>query len=181
MIFLQFTGLSGSGKSTIAAGVKEQMEALGYRLEVIDADIYRPILCRDLGYSKNDRKENIRRLGFVGKLLARNGIISIMAAINPYDEVRLELADNSVPVKTVWINCSLETLIERDTKGLYEKAFLPDEDPRKLKNLTGVNDPFEIPSFPDLVVQTDRETINQSVKSVVDFLIREIKKSDGMY
>jgi adenylylsulfate kinase len=181
MIFLQFTGLSGAGKSTIASGVKSEMEKLGFRLEVIDADIYRPILCRDLGYSKEDRKENIRRLGFVGKLLARNGVISILAAINPYDDIRLELDDHTVPVKTVWINCSLDTLIRRDPKGLYRKAFLPEGDSNKLSNLTGVNDPYEIPSHPDLIINTDNEAISLSVKAVVDFLCKEINTAGKVH
>ena len=140
MLFIQFTGLSGAGKSTIASGVKAVLERKGYRVEVIDADIYRPILCPDLGFSKHDRIENIRRLGFVATLLAKNGVITILAAINPYELARKELVANGTKVKTVWINCDLETLIKRDTKGLYHKALLPNNSPNKIHNLTGVND-----------------------------------------
>src|SRR4051794_36996722 len=114
MIFIQFTGLSGAGKSTIADLVKVQLEAVGHKVEVIDADVYRPILCTDLGYSARDRMENIRRLGFLGNLLAKNGIIAILAAINPYEAVRQELISGGHIVKTVWINCNLATLIQRD-------------------------------------------------------------------
>ena len=145
MIFIQFTGLSGAGKSTIAQFAKKQMEKEGFKIEVIDADIYRPALCPDLGFSKEDRMENIRRLGFVANLLAKNGIITILAAINPYEGVREELKSKGTKVKTVWINCSLDTLIKRDTKGLYGKAKLPDGHPDKIYNLTGVNDIYEQP------------------------------------
>ena len=174
MIFIQFTGLSGAGKSTIAHFVKIQMEKEGHRVEVIDADVYRPALCPDLGFSKEDRMENIRRLGFVANLLAKNGVITILAAINPYEVVRKELTSKGTNVKTIWINCDLETLIKRDTKGLYCKALLPDGYPDKIYNLTGVNDVYEQPLAPDLVINTESENIGTSVKRVVDFISNEI-------
>ena len=173
MIFIQFTGLSGAGKTTIAHSVKMQMEKEGYRIEVIDADVYRPALCPDLGFSKQDRMENIRRLGFVANLLAKNGVITILAAINPYEEVRKELVSKGTKVKTIWIDCDLETLIKRDTKGLYRKALLPDGYPGKIYNLTGVNDVYEQPVAPDLVINTESENIGTSVKSVIDFIKRQ--------
>lgn len=177
MIFIQFTGLSGAGKSTIARSVKKQMEEDGCKVEVIDADIYRPVLCPDLGFSKEDRIENIRRLGFVANLLAKNGVITILAAINPYEAIRKELISKGTKVKTIWINCDLETLIKRDTKGLYRKAQLPDGHPDKIYNLTGVNDIYEQPSIPDLIINTEFENIEASVKKVVDFINNEIGNS----
>lgn len=174
MIFIQFTGLSGAGKSTIAHLVKIHMEQEGHKVEVIDADIYRPVLCPDLGFSKKDRMENIRRLGFVANLLTKNGVITILAAINPYEEVRRELISKSTKVRTIWINCDLDTLIKRDTKGLYSKALLSDGHPDKIYNLTGVNDIYEEPSKPDLVINTESETIETSVKKVIVFINKEI-------
>lgn len=156
MIFVQLTGLSGAGKSTIANAVKKLLQEDGYKVEIIDGDVYRKKLCPDLGFSKEDRNENIRRLGFVANLLATHGVISILAAINPYEDIRRELSAYGHHVKTVWINCDLQTLMKRDTKQLYKRAFLPDDHPEKIHNLTGVNDPFEEPVDADLVIDTHR-------------------------
>ncbi len=174
MLFIQFTGLSGAGKSTIAHAVKMQLEKEGHKAEIIDADVYRPVLCPELGFSKKDRIENIRRLGFVAHLLAKHGVITILAAINPYEEVRKELVSKGGNVKTIWIKCGLETLIKRDTKGLYGKALLPDDHPDKIFNLSGVNDVYEPPLMPDLVINTESEAIETSVKRVVDFINYEM-------
>jgi adenylylsulfate kinase len=178
MLFIQLTGLSGSGKSTIAEGVKKLFLAKGIKIEIIDADIFRPILCKDLGFSKADRQENIRRLGFVANLLAKNGVITILAAINPYEEIRQELKAYGTHVKTVWINCELETLFERDTKQLYKRALLADDHKDKVKNLTGVNDPYEPPLHPDLIIYTDKETKEESVNRLFDFISDALKSSD---
>jgi adenylylsulfate kinase len=123
MIFIQLTGLSGSGKSSIANAVKDLLIARGYPDEVIDGDIYRKKICPDPGFSKKGRNENIPRPGFIDNLLAINGVISILAAINPYKEIHKELKDYGHHVKTVWINCDLKTLMERDTKQFYKKHF----------------------------------------------------------
>lgn len=173
-MLIQFTGLSGAGKSTIAQLVKARLKLEGYSVEVIDADVYRPVLCPDLGFSKADRVENIRRLGFVANLLARNGIITILAAINPYEVSRREMIAKGAHVKTVWINCDLDTLIERDTKGLYNRASLPDGHADKLYNLTGVNDAYEMPVMPDLIINTHTETVDTSVDTVVAFIHHEM-------
>ncbi|RPA67759.1 adenylyl-sulfate kinase [Cyclobacteriaceae bacterium YHN15] len=175
MLLIQLTGLSGSGKSTIARGVKICLEEKGFRTEVIDGDQYRKILCPDLGYSKEDRNENIRRLGFVANLLATQGIIAILAAINPYEEIREELKGYGQHVKTVWIQCDLEILFLRDTKQLYKKALLPEDHPEKISNLTGVNDPFEIPSNPDLTIRTDMETEGKSIETLCAFILEKIQ------
>lgn len=174
MILIQLTGLSGSGKSTIASAVKKMLVNDGYRAEVIDGDIYRKELCRDLGFSKKDRNENIRRLGFIANLLATNGVIAIVAAINPYEAIRREISAYGSHVKTVWINCDLETLIKRDPKELYKKALLPDGHPDKINNLTGINDPFEIPGNSHLIINTNTEAEKESIQKLYDFITREI-------
>jgi len=175
MLFIQLTGLSGSGKSTIANGVKNILEKKGFSVEVIDGDVYRKKLCADLGFSKEDRNENIRRLGSVSNQFAVNGVISILAAINPYEEIRKELSLYGPHVKTVWIHCDIDILIKRDTKQLYKKAFLPDDHPEKIKTLSGVNDPYETPVNPDLVIDTGIESEEDSISMLVEFIIEEIK------
>lgn len=170
------TGLSGAGKTTLSYNIKGELEKRGYKTEVIDGDDYRQTLCKDLGFSRADRIENIRRLGFVGKILARNGVIVILSAINPYEEARRELKENSRQIKTVWIDCDLETLQKRDTKGLYERAFLPDDHPDKLNNLTGVNDPFENPRDADLIIKTDDETARESTAKLLNFILENIEQ-----
>lgn len=174
MILVQLTGLSGSGKSTIANAVKELLQARGHAVEVIDGDIYRKKLCPDLGFSKEDRNENIRRLGFVANRLSENGVISILAAINPYEAIRKELLNYGNHVKTVWINCNIETLIERDTKQLYKKALLPEGHPDKIYNLTGINDPFETPIEPDLVIETHMHSEPACIDMLFHFIIQNV-------
>lgn len=174
MLFIQLTGLSGSGKSTIAHGVKKLLECKGFHVEVIDGDIYRKKLCADLGFSKEDRHENVRRLGFVSNQFAVNGIISILAAINPYEEIRKELSLFGPHVKTVWIDCDLDLLIKRDTKQLYRKAMLPDNHPDKINNLTGVNDPYEPPQTPNLIINTTIEIEETSIKMLFDYIMQNI-------
>lgn len=174
MILVQLTGLSGAGKTTIANNVRGELEALGYKVEVIDGDEYRKVLCKDLGFSREDRLENIRRLGFVGQTLAKNSVIVILAAINPYEEARQELRQSSNLVRTVWIDCDLDTLIDRDVKGLYRRALLPENDPDKLSNLTGVNDPFDVPQDADLVIKTNYETVEESSERLLNFILANI-------
>jgi adenylylsulfate kinase len=174
MLFIQLTGLSGSGKSTIAIGVKKLLESNGFHVEVIDGDIYRKILCPDLGFSKEDRHENIRRLGFVSNQFAINGIISILAAINPYEEIRKELSLFGPHVKTVWIDCDLDLLIKRDTKQLYKRAMLPDNHPEKINNLSGINDPYEPPENPNLVINTNSESEEMSIRILNDFIVQNL-------
>ena len=167
------TGLSGAGKSSIAHITKETLTASGYEVELLDGDDCRQHLCRDLGFSKEDRIENIRRLGFVGLMLAKHGIITILAAINPYEEAREELKKSPL-TKTVFIDCPLSVTIQRDTKGLYRKALLPAEHPDHIKHFTGINDPYEIPEYPDLVVKTDIETMEKSAHRLIDFILEAI-------
>ncbi len=171
-LFVQMTGMSGAGKSTLANNVADRLRAKGYKVEVIDGDEYREGLCSDLGFSMEDRNTNIRRLGFVGNVLARNNVISIIAAINPYDEIREELSKRYGGTKTVYVKCNLKTLKDRDTKGLYRRALLPDGDPDKVYNFTGISDPFEEPASPDLVIETDLELLNESAQKLEEFIIK---------
>ena len=168
--FFQMTGLSGAGKSTIANMVRDRLLASGKQVEIIDGDVYRKSLCSDLGFSREDRIENIRRLGFVANLLSRNNIIVIIAAINPYEMARQENKE-LYDCRLIYVKCNIETLIQRDTKGLYQRAFLPDNHSDKIYNLTGVNDTFEIPQNVDLEIDTELESIEESVQKLLDFVI----------
>src|SRR5581483_4500 len=155
-MILLFCGLSGAGKSTLAGKVKNKFLGEDISIEVIDADEYRRRLFKDLGYSMEDRFENIRRLGFIAGKFASHNIITIISAINPYDAIRKELVRTYKNVKVVHIDCNMRTLVKRDTKGLYKRALLPDGHPDKLSNLTGVNDPFEVPENADLYIDTSK-------------------------
>ena len=173
--FFQMTGLSGAGKSAIANMVRNRLLALKKNVEIIDGDVYRKSLCSDLGFSGEDRIENIRRLGFVASILARNNVIVIIAAINPYEIARIENKDR-YDSRLIYVRCGIEILIQRDTKGLYQRATLPDNHPDKIHNLTGVNDVFEIPQSPDLILDTDIERVDDSVQKLVDFVLENISK-----
>jgi sulfate adenylyltransferase len=162
---LWFTGLSGAGKSTLAAALREEFGS-ERPVEVLDGDDVRTYLSRDLGFSKEDRDLNIRRIGYVARLLARNGVASIAAAISPYSETRKEvrrLADEvGIPFVEVFAQADLESLVRRDVKGLYEKALAG-----KIANFTGISDPYEPPESPEVLVRTDRESVEQSVAKIL--------------
>ncbi len=155
---LWFTGLSGAGKSTLAGMAAEELRRRGYQVEILDGDEVRTHLSKGLGFSKEDRDTNIRRIGYVCKLLARNGVIAIAAAISPYREVRDEVRRQHERFFEVFVHCPIETLAERDVKGLYKKALAGE-----LKGFTGVSDPYEPPLEPELVVITDRERPEESL------------------
>lgn len=173
-MILLFCGLSGAGKTTLAKNVAIELNDLGIRTEIIDGDEYRNEICRDLGFSKADRYENIRRLGFVASRFSAHGIVTIVSAINPYDELRRELAEKYEHVNIVHIDCPVSKLISRDTKGLYKKAFLPDGHPDKLTNLTGINAQFDVPHDPDLYINTSKSTIAQSTSSLLYFILNNL-------
>ena len=179
MLLLQLTGLSGAGKTTLSLGVQQPLQALGYKVEVIDGDEYRRHLCSDLGFSRADRIENIRRLGFVGLTLARQGIIAILAAINPYREARQALQAQGPLVKTAYVSCPLNVLQQRDVKGLYQRALLPEDHPRRLNNFTGISDPYEIPEHPDLLLNTDMETEAESAQRLVRFILNNLSGANA--
>ena len=175
-MILLFCGLSGAGKTTLAGRVKNKLAEAEIPVEIIDADEYRQRLFKDLSYSREDRYENIRRLGFIADKFSSHHIITIVSAINPYEEIRKELAETYTNVKIVHLDCNINVLIKRDTKGLYKKAMLPDEHPDKISNLTGVNDPFETPACPDLYINTSESTIRQSTNEIYAFIMQNIIK-----
>ena len=180
-MILLFCGLSGAGKSTLAEKVRNKLATEEIFIEIIDADEYRQRLFKDLKYSMEDRFENIRRLGFIANKFSSHNIITIISAINPYDSIRNELARTYKNVKVVHIDCDINVLIKRDTKGLYKRALLPEGHPDKLSNLTGINDPFEVPELPDLYVNTDKSTIKENVNEIRSFIIQSIVKQKYMY
>ena len=169
-MIIQFCGMSGAGKTTLAEHTKIKLIQSNIPVEIIDADEYRKHLIKDLGFSKQDRCENIRRLAFIADKFSTHNIVTIICAINPYEEVREELKNTYKNVKTIFINCEIPELIKRDTKGLYKKAFLPDNHSDKIHNLTGINDPFETPNNPDLIIHTDKESIEASAERIVKFI-----------
>src|SRR6185503_3401254 len=153
---LWFTGLSGSGKSTLATYLTPKLKELGKKVEILDGDEVRTNLSKGLGFSKEDRDTNIRRIGFVAELLAKNGVIAITAAISPYrdvrDEVRQKVTRHGAGFCEVYVHCPIEVLAERDVKGLYKKALAGE-----IKNFTGVSDPYEPPTAPEVQVDSSKE------------------------
>ena len=155
---LWFTGLSGAGKSTLANLVAEELRRRGHRVEILDGDEVRTNLSKGLGFSKEDRDTNIRRIGWVCRLLARNGVIAISAAISPYREIRDEVRAMHDRFFEVFVQCPVPTLAERDVKGLYKKALAGE-----IKNFTGVSDPYEEPLKPELTLNSDTEKVEESL------------------
>jgi adenylylsulfate kinase len=169
-MIIQFCGLSGSGKTTLARKAKEHFDLKNVNIEILDGDEYRKFLCADLGFTKEDRNTNIRRLAFVAGKLAQYDIIPIVCAINPYEAIRQEVSSSYPQVRTIYIKCSLEELIRRDPKGMYARAILPEGHTNRINNLSGVNDPFEIPSDPDLIIETDKETVFESSQRLIKYI-----------
>ena len=163
---LWFTGLSGAGKSTIAELVETELRDRGERVEVLDGDLVRQNLSKGLGFSKEDRDTNIRRIAFVADLLSRNGVVAITAAISPYratrDEARALMDGRFVEIH---VKASVEECSRRDVKGLYERAFAGE-----IKEFTGVSDPYEEPLAPEVALDTERETPEQSAAKVLAFI-----------
>ena len=159
---LWFTGLSGAGKSTISTLVKQELQRRGQRVELLDGDVVRTNLSKGLGFSKEDRDENVRRIGFVCSLLSRNGVAAMAAVISPYREIRDEIRGRIENFVEVYVECPLDTLIERDVKGLYKRALAGE-----ISNFTGVSDPYEPPLNPEVVVRTSEETPEQSVATIM--------------
>jgi adenylylsulfate kinase len=153
-----FTGLSGSGKSTLSEIVEQRLKAHGRNVEILDGDIVRTHLSKGLGFSREDRDTNIKRIAFVCSLLTRNGVICISAAIAPYQEAREWARQEIGNFVEIYVKCPLDVCRARDVKGLYKLV-----DEGKIKNFTGVDDPYEEPENPDLVIETDKETIEESI------------------
>ena len=165
---LWFTGLSGAGKSTLADRLREALSA-ERAVEILDGDEVRTHLSKGLGFSREDRDTNIRRIGFVARLLARNGVVAITAAISPYAETRAEMRrlaeEEGIPFIEIYAQAALDSLIRRDVKGLYRKALAGE-----IAHFTGVSDPYEPPAAPEVVLQTDREEPEASLASIRGFL-----------
>src|SRR5271167_1634159 len=162
---LWFTGLSGAGKSTLANLAAEELRKRAHRVEILDGDEVRTNLSKGLGFSKEDRDTNIRRIGYVCRLLSRNGVITVSAAISPYRDVRDEIRHAHDRFFEVYMKCPIDTLAERDVKGLYKKALKAE-----IKNFTGVSDPYEEPINPDVVVDSSVETVDQGVAKLLSTL-----------
>ena len=156
-----FTGMSGAGKSTISSLLEQRVRELGAKVEVLDGDVVRTHLSKELGFSKEDRDENIRRIGFVCELLSRNGVIAIAAAISPYRALREEVRARIPNFVEVYVECPVEVLAERDVKGLYRKALAGE-----IPNFTGVTDPYEPPAAAEVTVHSSRETPAGSVERI---------------
>ncbi len=159
---LWFTGLPCSGKSVVADGVAEILRGRGLRVERLDGDIVRQDLTRDLGFSREDRNENIRRVTFVAKLLTRNGVAVLTSFISPYREIRARSRREIGNYIEVYAKCPLEVCIRRDVKGMYQKAIRGE-----IKEFTGVSDPYEEPENPEILLETDKETLEESVQKVL--------------
>lgn len=159
---LWFTGLPSSGKSTLARAVEEVLLERGLNVEVLDGDEVRENLSKGLGFSKEDRDINIRRIGFVAKLLSRNGAVAITAAISPYRDIRDEMRRSIGRFVEVYVQCPIAVLTERDVKGLYKKALAGE-----IKHFTGVDDPYEAPLKPEVLIESDQETVEQSVAKII--------------
>jgi len=173
-------GLSGAGKTTLAKNIYSKLTDQGISAEIVDGDEYRARLFKDLKFTKEDRYENIRRLGYIANKFSAHGIVTIVSAINPYDEIRCELAATYPNVKIIHIDCPVEKLMVRDTKGLYKRSMLPDGHPDKILNLTGVNDQFDIPTDPDLYINTDMYTVDESANVLLDFIVGNMEQAKAV-
>jgi adenylyl-sulfate kinase len=162
---LWFTGLPSAGKSTLAQMVARELRERGRGVEVLDGDVVRTHLCKGLGFSKEDRDENIRRIGFVCGLLSRHGVAAIAAAISPYRAIRDEVRASIGNFVEVYVKASVETCAQRDVKGLYRKALAGE-----IKNFTGVDDPYEPPLQPELMIETERESPADSAARILSKL-----------
>ena len=160
-----FTGLPCSGKTTVADRVAEILRERGLKVERLDGDIVRKGLTSDLGFSKEDRDENIKRVTFVAKLLTRNGVAVLATFVSPYRERRRKSREEIGEFVEVYVRCPVESCIERDIKGMYKKALAGE-----ITGFTGVDDPYEEPEQPELVLDTDKETVEESATKVIGVL-----------
>src|SRR5512142_2009288 len=159
---LWFTGLSGAGKTTVSRRVAEELRARGRKVEILDGDVVRENLSKGLGFSKEDRDTNIRRIGWVCQVLSRNGVVAIGAAISPYRAIRDEIRAKIPNFVEVYVEAPIDVLAERDVKGLYKKALAGE-----IKNFTGVDDPYESPLAPEVTVETDSQSPEESAARII--------------
>ena len=164
-VTIWFTGLSGAGKSTITDILEKRLKGLGLKVEVLGGDVVRTHLSKGLGFSKEDRDANIRRIGYVASLLSRNGVITITAAISPYRNIRQEVRELHENFVEVFAKCPLEVVEKRDVKGLYKKARAGE-----IPQFTGISDPYEEPLNPEIIVETNKGTPEQSADKIIEWL-----------
>ena len=162
---LWFTGLSGSGKSAITSRLEPKIKTTGKNVEILDGDVVRQSLSKDLGFTEADRKTNLERITFVAKLLSRNGVATLVSFISPYISARDTARKETTNFIEVFVKCPVEVCIERDVKGMYKKAIAGE-----IKNFTGISHPYEEPPSPELVIETDKETPEESVERILDYL-----------
>ena len=160
-VTIWFTGLSGAGKTTITQALAMKLTEHNYPIEVLDGDVIRQNLTKGLGFSKEDRDENVRRIGFVANLLTRHGVIVLVSAISPYRDIRQEVRGKIGDFVEVFVNAPLATCEARDVKGLYKKARAGE-----IKSFTGIDDPYEAPINPEVECRTDLETLEESLAKV---------------
>ena len=165
-LVIWLTGLSGAGKTTLARAIRQELLRTGRAVELLDGDEVRENLSHGLGFSKEDRDRNVGRIGFVARLLARNGVTVLVSAISPYrqsrDDARRLIESDGVRFLEVYVRCPLQVLIERDVKGLYKKALAGE-----VRHFTGISDPYEAPLAPDCIVDSSTQSIEQSLSEIL--------------
>jgi adenylylsulfate kinase len=172
-----FTGLSGAGKTTLARSLSAQLRAVGRQVETLDGDEVRENLSKGLGFSREDRETNVRRIGFVARLLARNRVVVLGAAISPYrqsrDDVKRAIESDGIRFLEVFVRCPLKTLIQRDVKGLYARALSGE-----VKHFTGISDPYEEPPSPDIIVDSSLESVTESTMRILTSILNSQTPQD---
>lgn len=158
---LWLTGLSGAGKTTMAVLLEQRLRAMGAKVEVLDGDAVRTRFSKRLGYSKEDRDEQVSRVGYICELLSRNGIVAIAALVSPYREIREQLRTRIPNFIEVYVECPLDALVARDVKGLYKKALSGE-----IEHFTGVSDPYEPPLNPEVTIDSSRQTPEESIAAI---------------
>ena len=162
------TGLPAAGKTTLANALKEELQKVGKRVELLDGDEVRRWLSPEAGFTKEDRERHLMRVAYVSRLLARNGVVVIASFVSPYRRVRRrirEIVEKDVKFIEVYVRCPLEVAVERDPKGLYKRALAGE-----IKNFTGIDDPYEEPENPEVIVDSSEMTLNEEVETVLSYL-----------
>ena len=175
-VVVWFTGLPASGKTTIANGVAERLRAEGYRVEVLDGDWVRRTINPDAGFTREERRRHLLRVAWIARLLARNGVVVLCSFVSPYRDVRAEVRriveEEGIPFVEVYVKCSLEECIRRDPKGLYKRALRGE-----IPHFTGISDPYEEPVNPELVIDTEHDSIEVNVDKVYSYVKRLLEET----